>query len=435
MSERQGQSIIISGESGAGKSEAAKLMLSYLAELSNKASGGKSARRVSINGSGAMRSGWLEKQLVQANPVMEAFGNAKTVRNNNSSRFGKLTTIKFDANNGTICGGNVVNYLLEKSRVVFQAKEERNYHIFYQVLAGEKGKEPPANDGAEVSAALATNKEIKSDEEQEQVSEVEDQRRVDASDGNAYTEAEFEEAYGPESAEWYSSELLDFDGVELRTDTSDGEAYSYADFIGVYGELCPEWNAAPAVHPPPPLPPPRKKTSKGATTKDTAVGVICARGGGLYGVSNFSASDFHYLSQSGVMHADGINDLEQYGAVRNCFKTLRFSEDDLVTPLLQCVAAILILGNTQFIVVSQANAEDKAGVALDDTCLKRAAALLGVDEANLRASLTSKTMIGDIVVGYSVEKAQAIRDALCKAIYGSLFQVETTPTAFPLYLL
>jgi myosin heavy subunit len=125
LAERKNQSIIISGESGAGKSEATKLMLQYIAEVSSRASGQKGG------------TGSLEQQILQANPVMEAFGNAKTVRNNNSSRFGKLITVKFDSN-GAISGGSIINYLLEKSRVVFQSEGERNYHIFYQLISGCK---------------------------------------------------------------------------------------------------------------------------------------------------------------------------------------------------------------------------------------------------------------------------------------------------------
>jgi myosin-1 len=113
---KENQCIIISGESGAGKTEAAKRIMQYIANVSG----------------GSNSSIQETKDMVLAtNPLLESFGNAKTLRNNNSSRFGKYLEIQFNAQ-GEPVGANINNYLLEKSRVVGQITNERNFHIFYQ---------------------------------------------------------------------------------------------------------------------------------------------------------------------------------------------------------------------------------------------------------------------------------------------------------------
>ncbi|KAI6233418.1 Myosin-3 [Aphelenchoides fujianensis] len=129
VQDKENQSMLITGESGAGKTENTKKVISYFAIV------GATQQAAEKKQEGAKKGGTLEEQIVQTNPVLEAFGNAKTVRNNNSSRFGKFIRTHF-SNSGKLAGGDIEHYLLEKSRVVRQAPGERCYHIFYQIMSG-----------------------------------------------------------------------------------------------------------------------------------------------------------------------------------------------------------------------------------------------------------------------------------------------------------
>jgi myosin protein heavy chain len=126
LNNRMDQSLLITGESGAGKTENTKKVIQYIAFVAGRAS--------------EKGMGELEQQLLECNPLLEAFGNAKTNRNDNSSRFGKFIRLQFTSG-GQVAGASIRQYLLEKNRIVFQAKGERSFHIFYQLPAGASADE------------------------------------------------------------------------------------------------------------------------------------------------------------------------------------------------------------------------------------------------------------------------------------------------------
>lgn len=140
---KQSQAIIVSGESGAGKTESTKYILRYLCDLWGSTAGpieqkildGMFHNLVIFILKSSLGDFYQNNTIFVANPVLEAFGNAKTTRNNNSSRFGKFIEVHFD-NKLQVAGGHISHYLLEKSRICTQSAEERNYHVFYLLCAG-----------------------------------------------------------------------------------------------------------------------------------------------------------------------------------------------------------------------------------------------------------------------------------------------------------
>ena len=130
------QSILVSGESGAGKTVTTKYIMQYLATLSKRSSHpDETTKALPSTGSGEKEKVDMEQQVLQSNPILESFGNARTIRNDNSSRFGKFIEIQF-TDIGHLAGASIETYLLEKVRLISQTEGERNYHIFYELLEG-----------------------------------------------------------------------------------------------------------------------------------------------------------------------------------------------------------------------------------------------------------------------------------------------------------
>lgn len=139
---KENQCVIISGESGAGKTEAAKKIMEYIAAVASMGSGG---------------IGQIKEMVLATNPLLESFGCAKTLRNNNSSRHGKYLEIMFDAQ-GSPVGATITNYLLEKGRVVGQIAQERNFHIFYQLTKAASASQRESYGIQEPSAYTYTSR-------------------------------------------------------------------------------------------------------------------------------------------------------------------------------------------------------------------------------------------------------------------------------------
>merc|ERR1719410_99400 len=202
------QSMLITGESGAGKTENTKKVISYLAMVAT--SGKKSsAKKVS-----------LEDQIVATNPILESYGNAKTSRNDNSSRFGKFIRIHFNAA-GKLAGCDIESYLLEKSRITQQQEVERSYHIFYQLLQ-------PYGDG--IGPGLR-KKCCLSDDIYDYVYVSQGKTKVDSIDDNEeleYTEDAFNVLGFGEQEKWdcymLTSGVMTFGGVEFKTKGRDDQA-------------------------------------------------------------------------------------------------------------------------------------------------------------------------------------------------------------------
>ena len=220
------QAMLITGESGAGKTENTKKVITYLAMVATGA-GKKTAKKVS-----------LEDQIVATNPIMESYGNAKTSRNDNSSRFGKFIRIHFTTS-GKLAGCDIVSYLLEKSRITEQQEVERSYHIFYQLLQ-------PFGDG--IGGGLRVKCHL-SEDIYDYLYVSQGKTKVESIDDNEeleYTEDAFN-VLGFNEQEKYdcymlTASVMTFGGIEFKTkgrdDQAECEHTGPESYAGKVGALC-----------------------------------------------------------------------------------------------------------------------------------------------------------------------------------------------------
>ena len=226
LGNKKNQAMLITGESGAGKTENTKKVITYLAMVATS-SGKKSEKKVS-----------LEDQIVATNPILESYGNAKTSRNDNSSRFGKFIRIHFTSS-GKLAGCDIVSYLLEKSRITEQQEVERSYHIFYQLLQ-------PYGDG--IGEGLKTKCHL-SDDIYDYIYVSQGKTKVESIDDNEeleYTEDAFNVlGFSPEEkyhCYMLTAGVMTFGGIEFTTKGRDDQAECQScgpdTFPGKAGALC-----------------------------------------------------------------------------------------------------------------------------------------------------------------------------------------------------
>merc|ERR1719200_104983 len=210
LQNKKDNAMLITGESGAGKTENTKKVITYLAMVATGAGGAKKeTKKVS-----------LEDQIVATNPILESYGNAKTARNDNSSRFGKFIRIHFTSS-GKLCGCDIVSYLLEKSRITEQQEVERSYHIFYQLIQ-EYGN--GIGDGMKKKCCL-------SDDIYDYVYVSQGKTKVDSIDDNEeleYTEDAFNVLGFGEQEKWdcymLTAGVMTAGGIEFKTKGRDDQA-------------------------------------------------------------------------------------------------------------------------------------------------------------------------------------------------------------------
>ncbi|CAI5962950.1 unnamed protein product [Closterium sp. NIES-65] len=386
------QSILVSGESGAGKTETTKLLMQYLAYMGGRATEGRS----------------VEAQVLESNPLLEAFGNAKTVRNNNSSRFGKFVEIQFDES-GRISGAAVRTYLLERSRVVQISDPERNYHCFYQLCSGASPEVLPLRyavgiqfdesgriSGAAVCTMHAPAGEIKGGGGE---AEAGASRDIPLPQPEQLHRPALPTPYAhlpisPMSPCAYEPPLAPQEVERLKL--APAETFHYLNQSSCIDLPCPPHMPTFPSHPCP------HEVEK---------------------LKLAPAETFHYLNQSNCFELPGKEtNADEYIKTRRAMDVVGLSPEEQDS-IFQVVAAILHLGNITFAPGKQ---PDSSKVSGDKSKyhLEAAASLLRVDKKQLRESLISRTLVtrdGNIKKELDPAAALISRDTLAKTIYARLF--------------
>ncbi|GAW82273.1 myosin C [Plasmodium gonderi] len=348
------QTILISGESGAGKTESTKYVMKFLA----------------CAGSDIKKRSLIECQILESNPLLEAFGNAKTLRNDNSSRFGKYIELQFSLDSkggghyytkGKLCGAMIRTYLLEKIRVCYQQEGERNYHIFYQLCRAAQRVSCANGQHGTVDTGLRTNS-------------------------------------GRNSRNSPASGLRSSSGSRCST-VQDKEPLDETQ-VEAIATACEYHFPATERY---------KDPSMGA--KPVKISLV-----------NFKSHEhFRYLTKSSVYELNEVNELEMFETTVYAMQTIGISESEM-HQIFNVLEGILYIGNVLF---SNDESKEECDIledSVDD--LNKAASFLDVDPKELKDALCYRTIIANnehYKKPVIANVANDVRDALARAIYGCLF--------------